>query len=130
MDIEQITAEIINNYSAQIWISFVTLVVTGLILIVIKNFIQDIFYYIRARMSDIGFGQRILWKGEIFIVQKIHFKYISLTDDKKIVRIPISTYIEGVVEFPIHRFDDFDEKKYFQAVWDGHTERRESRSED
>lgn len=124
MQPDQIVTEIIEQYGPQLWLSFVTLVVTGFVLILIRNFIQDVVYYFKARMSDIGFGQRVLWKGEIYVVQKIHFKFITLRDDQKIVRIPISTYIEGIVEFPLHRYDDFDEKRYYQPPWDGHSERR------
>src|SRR6056297_2909602 len=99
MSPDQIVAEIIQQYGTQLWLSFVTLVITGFILTLIKNFVQDVVYYFRARLSDIGFGQRIIWNNEIYIVQKIHFKFISIKDDKKIIRIPIRTYVNSVVEF-------------------------------
>jgi hypothetical protein len=75
-------------------------------------------------MSDIGYGQRIYYKDNIYIVQSIHFKYIVVYDDKKIVRIPIKSYMEGVIEFPQPRYDDFDEKKYHEKPWDGNDRRR------
>ena len=125
MSPDQIVAEIIQEYGTQLWLSFVTLVITGFILTLMRNFVQDVVYYFKARLSDIGFGQRIFWKNEIYIVQKIHFKFITIKDDKKIIRIPIKTYITGTVEYPLHRYDDFDEEKYHQAPWDGKTERRD-----
>jgi len=59
MSPDQIVAEIIQQYGTQLWLSFVTLVVTGFILTLLRNFVQDVVYYFRARMSDIGYGQRI-----------------------------------------------------------------------
>jgi hypothetical protein len=128
MTTEQILSTIIQEYGTQIWLTFVTFVVTGFVLTVMKNFVQDVVYYFKARMSDIGFGQRIYWRGEIYIVEKIHFKFIEIKDDKKIIRIPTSIYINGPVEFPVHRHDDFDERKYHEPPWDGVTERREDRN--
>jgi hypothetical protein len=107
MNPEQIVTEIIQEYGAQLWLSFITLVVTGFILTIIRDFVKDVVYYFRARMSDIGYGQRIYWYGQIYIVQSIYFKYITIKDDKKIIRIPIKTYINGTIEFPLHRYDDF-----------------------
>lgn len=129
MQPDQIVAEIIREYGTQLWLSFITLVVTGFVLTLMRDFVRDVVYYFRARMSDIGYGQRVYWRNEIYIVQKIHFKFISIKDDKKVVRIPIRTYIDGVVEFPLHRYDDFNEKKYHEPPWDGKTERRH-RSDD
>lgn len=124
MTTEQVISTIIEEYGRQLWLSFVTLVITGFILTVFKDFVSDAVYYYRAKMSDIGFGQRIYWRGDIYIVEKIHFKYITIKDDKKIIRIPIKLYLNGPIEFPLHRYDDFDEKKYHQPPWDGKTERR------
>lgn len=130
MNPDQIVAEIIQEYGTQLWLSFVTLVVTGFILTVMRNFVSDVIYYFRARMSDIGYGQRIYWRDEIYIVQKIHFKFITIKDDKKLIRIPIKTYLDGNIEFPLHRYDDFNEKKYHEGPWDGVTERRKNRIND
>lgn len=124
MSPDQVVAEIIQEYGTQLWLSFVTLVVTGFILTLLRDFVQDVVYYFRARMSDIGYGQRIYWHDQIYIVQEIRFKYITIKDDKKIIRIPIKTYITGTVEYPLHRYDDFNEEKYHQPPWDGVTERR------
>lgn len=129
MPVEQTIATIIEQYGKQLWLGFVTLVVTGFVLTLIRNFIQDLVHYFKARMSDIGYGQRIYWHGQIYIVTNITFKNIIIKDDKKIIRIPINTYINGVIEFPVHRFDDFDEEKYHEGPWNGKTERRKSDKE-
>jgi hypothetical protein len=122
---EEVISDIIEQYGPQIWLTFVTFVVTGFVLTIMKDLVADIVYYFRARMSDIGYGQRIYWRGEIYVVQGITFKHILIKDDKKVIRIPIKSYMNGPIEFPLHRYDDFDEEKYHQPPWDGKTERRD-----
>ena len=124
MGFENSINDIIKNYGSSLWLGFVSLVVTTFILTVAKNFVADLVLYFKAKMSDIGYGQRIYYKDQIYIVQNIHFKYIVIYDDKKIIRIPIKTYMEGTIEFPQPRYDDFDENKYHQKPWDGKTDRR------
>ncbi len=121
---EELIAAIFRDYGQQIWLTFVGFVITGFILITLKNFIQDLVNYYRARMSDIGRGQRIYFKGEILVIDKISFRHIEAHDDKRAILIPINIYLDGVKEYPFNRFDDFDEEKYFQKPWDGKTERR------
>lgn len=130
MPLEQTVTTIIEEYWQQIWLGFVTLVVTGFIMIMVKNFISDLVNYYRARMSDVGYGQRIYWRGQIFIVDGIKFKHIVAHDDKKKILIPINTFISGVKEYPHHRYDDFDEHKYHEGQWDGVTERRRNKKEE
>lgn len=121
---EQIISTIIQDYGSEIWLAFIGFVITGFILIMLKNLVSDLVYYYRARMSDVGYGQRIYWDREIFIVDCIKFKHIVAHDDKKKILIPISKFIDGVKEYPNYRYDDFDEKKYHERPWDGITERR------
>lgn len=115
---------IIDEFGRELWLAFITLVITGFVLTIIRDFIKDLVFYFRARMSDVGYGQRIYFKGEIFIVDRVSFKHIVAHDDKKKVLIPISQFINGVKEYPHHRYDDFDEKRYHEPPWDGKTERR------
>ncbi len=91
---------IISEYSRQLWVGFISLVVTGFIMVSIKDFILDLIYYFSARMSDIGFGQKIFWKGELYNVREIKFKYLVIYDENKIIRIPLKKYLEGIKEFP------------------------------
>lgn len=126
---EDLIAEIITTYGQQLWIAFVILVITGFVLSMIRSFIEDLVGYFKARMSDIGFGQRIYFGGQIYIVEKITFHYIRAKDDKKVIYIPIRIYLEGVREYPMNRYDDFDEQKYHEKPWDGH-ERRTHTKED
>lgn len=125
MSIEEVIAAIINEYGTRLWLGFITLVVTGFVLTILKNFVQDLVNYYRARMSDVGFGQRIYWGGQIFIVDCIKFKHIVAHDDKRKILIPIGKFLDGVKEYPLHRHDDFDENKYHERPWDGITERRQ-----
>lgn len=125
---EELLAEIINTYGQQLWLAFVTLVITGFILTMIKSFIADLVNYFRARMSDIGFGQRIYYGNQIYIVDKVEFRHILAHDDKKIIYIPIGTYLSGTIEYPINRHDDFDETKYHGKPWDGVKDRRKEES--
>ena len=124
MSPEEVIGAIINDYSHQIWLSFITFMITGFILILLKNLIQDLVNYLKARLSDIGKGQRIYYNNNIFVIDRIMFKHIVAHDDKKTIYIPISKYLNNVQEFPHPRYDDFNEEKYFQKPWDGITERR------
>ncbi len=126
---EDIIAEIIDTYGAQLWWAFVTLVVTGFILSLIKTFISDLVNYFKAMMSDIGRGQRIYYRGEIFEIDKITFKHIEAHDDKKYILIPIGSYLGSTREYPKGRHDDFDEKKYHEKAWDGAKERRSEKED-
>jgi hypothetical protein len=127
---EEIIAAIIKDYGGQIWLGFVTLVITGFVMLLLKQFIENLVNYFRARMSDIGFGQRIYWEGQIYVVDRTTFKHIVVKDDCKVVHIPIDKYLEGAREYPLNRFDDFDERKYHQKPWDGRTERRTTKEVD
>lgn len=125
MPIEQTIQTIIEEYGSTIWIGFVTLVVTGFALTTLKGFVEDLVYYFRARLSDIGYSQRIYYNNEIYLVRSIHFKFIVIYDDKKVIRIPTKLYMNGPIIFPQPRYDDFNEKKYHEPPWDGATERRD-----
>lgn len=124
MPIEETIRTIIQEYGAQLWVGFVTLVVTGFVLGTLKGLVEDLVFYVKARMSDVGFGQRVYYRDNIYLVRSIHFKYIVIYDDKKVIRIPLKQYMNGPVVFPQPRYDDFDEKKYHEPPWDGQTERR------
>lgn len=124
--VEETIATIINQYGTELWLGFVTLVITGFVLSLIRGFISDLVDYFRARMSDVGYGQRIYWRGEIFIVDRIKFQHIVAHDDKKRILIPIGLYLGGVKEYPNHRHDDFDENRYHERPWDGVNDRRKN----
>ena len=124
---EDIIANIINEYGQQLLSAFVVLVVTGFILSLIRAFISNLVHYFEARIGDIGTGQRIYIKDQIYVVDRITFKHIIARDDRKIIHVPINVYLNGIREYPINRFDDFDEEKYHEKPWDGSTERRESK---
>jgi len=121
---EELIATLFSEYGQEVWLAFITFVATGFVMIMLKNFILDLVNYFRARMSDVGYGQRIYWRGEIFVVDSVKFQHIVAHDDKKKILIPISNFLGGVKEYPHHRYDDFDEKKYHHPRWDGKTERR------
>ena len=123
---EELIATIVTQYGQQIWLAFVTFVLTGFIMIMLKNLVMDLANYFRARMSDIGRGQRIYFDGEILSIDKISFRHIEAHDDKTVVFIPIDKYLASVRRYPKNRHDDFDEKKYFEKPWDGKTERRKN----
>ena len=126
---EELIATIFAEYGQQIWLTFVTFVATGFIMIMLKNLILDLNNYFRARMSDIGRGQRIYFQKEIFVIDKIRFRHIEAHDDQKEILIPINKYMADVRIYPKNRYDDFDEKKYFQKPWDGKTDRRKDLEE-
>ena len=121
---EELITTILNEYGKQIWLSFITFVITGFVLIMLKNLIQDLFNYFRARMSDIGRGQRIFYHNEIFVIDKITFRFIEAHDDQKTLLIPIDKYMKDFRLYPKPRYDDFDETKYFEKEWDGKVDRR------
>lgn len=124
MPLEQTIEMIIREFGSTLWIGFITLVITGFVLSSIRSFIDDLIYYFKARFSDIGYGQRVYYQGEIYLVKEVRFKYIVIYDDKKTIRIPTKSYMSGPIAFPQPRYDDFDEEKYHEPPWDGATERR------
>lgn len=124
MPIDQTIQAILEEYGPALWLGFVTLVVTGFVLGTLKGFVEDLIYFVRAKMSDIGYSQRIYYNNEIYLVRSIHFKFIVIYDDKKVIRIPTKQYLNGPIIFPQPRYDDFNEKKYHEPPWDGSQERR------
>lgn len=130
MPIDQTIQAILEEYGPTLWLGFVTLVITGFVLGTLKGFVEDLIYFVRAKMSDIGYSQRIYYNNEIFLVRSIHFKFIVIYDDKKVIRIPTKQYLNGPIIFPQPRYDDFNEKKYHEPPWDGSKERRGNRGSD
>lgn len=130
MPIEYTIQTIIEDFGSTLWMGFIVLVITGFILSSIRNLIDDLIYYIKARFSDIGYGQRIYYQNNIYIVKSVHFKYLIIYDDKKTIRIPLKLYMNGPIVFPQPRHDDFDEEKYHEPPWDGKTDRRRRRDND
>jgi len=97
---EKILLDVISAYSAQLWLAFISLVITSFALFSIKDFVNDLFYYASARMSDIGFGQKIYWKNKLYIVKEIKFRYLIIYDNAEIIRIPLKTYMTGPMSYP------------------------------
>ena len=127
---EDIIAQVIQTYGGQLWLGFVTLVITGFVLTLVKNFIQDLVNYFRAKMSDIGYGQLIYWDKQIYAVDRITFKSILVKDDERMIYIPIDKYLSSAREYPLSRYDDFDENKYHQKPWNGANDRRQVKQPD
>lgn len=125
---EQTIAMIIEKYGSEIWLSFITLVVTGFIMINVKNFVSDLVLFYKAKMSDLGKGAMILWSGKLKMVKQIHFKSIELYDDEEVIYIPINTWIKSVKVYPKPRSDQFSEESWKQ--WDGKIERRKVKTDE
>jgi len=127
MELEETIQLVINTFGKEIWWGFVTLFVTGFLMVMIKNFISNAVNYFKARMSDIGRNQKILFNKEIFVIDKITFRDIVAHDDRRVIHIPINIYMGSVKEYPHPRHDDFNEENYFEPPWDGKKERRAER---
>ena len=125
---EQTIALIINQYGSEIWLSFITLVITSFIMINIKNFISNLVLFYRAKMSDLGKGAMIFWNGKLKMVKQIHFKDIELYDDEEVIYIPIITWFNSVKVYPKPRNDQFIEESW--KNWDGHRERRKVKTDE
>jgi hypothetical protein len=95
--------QIINDYGLLLWKSFITLVVTSFALLSVKNLVQDLIYYFKARFSDIGYGQVIIWQDSKYVVQSIKFKHIIVTDENVLMRIPIKLFFDSPIIFPNRR---------------------------
>ena len=93
-------SEIIATFGNKIFLAVLTLFLTSLVLSAMKSFVADVIFYIKARMSDIGFGQYVFYQKELYSVRQITFKYLILNDDEKIIRIPLKTYMTGTIIFP------------------------------
>jgi hypothetical protein len=122
MTLEQVIQTIVEQYWTTIWLGFVSLVVTGFVMLLIKNFISDLVNYFKVRMSDLGYGAMILWRGKLKRVLEIKFKEIKVIDDEEICFIPISVWISSEKSYPQPRDDQFKEENW--KHWDGKTERR------
>lgn len=125
---EGLLSEIITAYGPQLWLTFVTLVATGFIMMMIKNFIADLVLYYKVRMSDLGKGAMITWKEKLKMVKTIHFKYIEVYDDEEVVYIPIKTWMNADRQYPKPWDGQFAEEKW--KHWDGKTDRRKSQNGD
>ena len=118
---EQTIAVIIEKYGAQLWLGFITLVITGFVMMNIKNFVTDLVYFYKAKFSDLGKGAMILWDRKLKMVKTIHFKEIEVYDDEEVLYIPIKMWLSSVKTYPKPRDDQFIEENW---RWDGETDRR------
>lgn len=100
MDPAAILQTIIEEQGAAIWISFISFIVTGFVLVLLRDFVGDIVLYYKARISDIGFGQQIYYQNAIYIVKEITFRHIIIYDSEKVIRVPIKAYLAGPIAFP------------------------------
>lgn len=126
---EGLISEILATYGPQLWLAFVSLVATGFIMTMIRNFISDLVLYYKVRMSDLGKGAMITWKNKLKMVKRISFKYIEVYDDEEVVYIPIKTWMNADRQYPKPWDGQFAEEKW--KHWDGKTDRRSGdRSED
>lgn len=121
---ESLIGEIIQNYGPQLWLAFASLVATSFMMITIKNFINDLVLYFKVRMSDLGRGAMILWRGKLKMVEKITFKHIEVYDDEEVVLIPIKNWMHSDRVYPKPWDGQFNEEKW--KHWDGKKERRKS----
>lgn len=124
MELQDAIKEIVQNYGMTLWLGFLTIFLTGIIALWIKEFVQNVLNYIQTKMSDIGYGAMILWEGKLKRVVEIRFKSIKVIDDEEIKFIPIETWLKSVQTYPQPRNDQFDENKWKEKPWDGKTERR------
>lgn len=103
MEVTATVEQILSEYGTSLWATFVSFVITGFILLLLKELVADVVYYYKARMSDIGFGQQIYFQGVLYTVKEITFRHIVIYDEEKIIRVPIKTYLSGPVAFPNRR---------------------------
>ena len=116
--------KIIQDYGLSLFLSVISLIVSGIVILSIKNFIVNMVQYIQVRLSDLGYGAMVYWEGQLKRVEKISFKKIKLVDDSMITFVPIKTWQDSVQNFPQPRYDQFDEKKWETKPWDGHERRK------
>ena len=108
---EETIVQIIDQFGPQLWLGFVTLIITGFVMLMLKSLISDLVNYYKVRMSDLGYGVMILWKGKLKRVAEIKFKMIKVVDDEEIMFIPVRTWLSSVQIFPQPRHDQFDERR-------------------
>jgi hypothetical protein len=122
--LEQTIQQIIQEFAPQLWLGFVTLIVTGFVMLILKNFIEDLVNYYKVRMSDLGKGAMIIWKDKLKMVKTIHFKDIEVFDDEEVVYIPIKIWMSSEKVYPKPRQDQFKEEGW--KHYDGKIERRKN----
>jgi hypothetical protein len=79
-------------------------------MIFIKEFITDLVFYVRVRMSDLGKGAIIIWDDKRRMIEKIHFKTIEVFDDEVRIFIPIRNWVTVTKYYPIPKKSEFEEK--------------------
>ena len=119
---EQTIITIIQQFAPQIWLGFVTFVVTGFVILSLKNLVSDLMNFYKVKISDLGKGAMILWKSKLKMVKQIHFKDIEVYDDEEVLYIPIKIWLESEKSYPKPWDGQFHEHKW--KHWDGHTDRR------
>lgn len=107
---EELIATIITTYGSQIWLAFMGFVATGFVMLVLKNFIADLVFYYKVKLSDLGKGAMIIWGNKLKMVKKIHFKYIEVYDDEEVVYIPIKTWLSSDMIYPKPKDEQFNER--------------------
>lgn len=120
MNIEQVIAEIINNYGSYIVSGVVIIVLTISIMDTIKKFAINLVNYISVKMSNLGYNAMIYWNHKLYKVSEIKFTEIVITDEKVVIFIPIELWIRSVKEYPVPGLNQF--KDY---MWDGIDRRKE-----
>ena len=116
---ENIIEQIVGSYGTQIWTWIVVFIVTALIIMSFKSFVENLIHYITIRMGSIGYKSYMFYNKEIYIVDRVGFKAIKLINDHRIVFIPLRNWISMNKEVPQPKLRDFQE-------WDGKDRRMNS----
>ena len=119
---EDLISRVITEYGSQIWLTFITLVVTGFIMVIIRDFIKDLVYYFTVRFSDVGPDVMVYINGELCRVIEIKFKYLEIDNNKKKMRVPLDIWLSGIQIRPKIQKDAFDESQY--GDWNGEDRRQ------
>ena len=76
-----------------------TVILTTFLMLLLKEFATDLFYYITTKMSDIGKGALIIWNGKKVMVDKVHFRRIEVYDNEEVTFIPIRLWVSSTKTF-------------------------------
>jgi small-conductance mechanosensitive channel len=83
------------------WDAFLAVIVTGIVIVGIKNLIFAIVNYLKVLLDkNYGKGSQVIWNGEKGYIRDMGFRYIVIDTDDSIYRVPTSKWISTVIQVP------------------------------
>ena len=93
MEINQLLEQLIKEYGTALWIASITIVISTMVLISLKDFATNIVNYFSVKMSDFGEHSIVSYNGKTYIVKDIKLTSVVVENDYEVVIIPIKKWL-------------------------------------